>query len=205
MQLEAWGGWGNSLPKLAVAGSTTESWAVGPAGCMGHPRSLTWCSFPRWHMITHRGNANIQFWPSLFESTEGELGGKKRIIIPFPFFSFLNQQAWPSRLLNSTGLLFLFSLHPSGNHQYLKLCCGGSPVWQVSCSAAGKLQTFSTRGLDSERLAEVPETGRIRAEGAEGLSLGRRDDWPRQGRVICSTQNREEKNYISQGHLMLQL
>lgn len=32
------------------------------------------------------------------------------------------------------------------------------------------------------------ETGRIRAEGAESLSLGRRDNRSKQGRVICSTQ-----------------
>lgn len=72
----------------------------------------------------------------------------------------------------------------------------------MSCSAAGKLQVFATNGPDSERLAELPETGRIAAEGAEGLNLGRRDDRSEQGRIICSTQNRlagtlaEEKPHL---------
>jgi len=52
-----------------------------------------------------------------------------------------------------------------------------------------KLQAFATKGPDSERLAELTETGRIRAQGAGSLDLGRRDDRSEQGRVICSTQH----------------
>lgn len=135
--------------------STTECWAVGSAGCPGHLQTLTWGLFPWWHMMTLTGNPGIQFWPPLFESAERELIRDYYpfflfFLIPFPFFSSLNQQAWPIRLPNSTGLLFLFFLCPSGSHQCLKLCRGGSPVWQVICSAAGNFWPFATNGPDSE-------------------------------------------------------
>lgn len=115
-------------------------------------------------------NAGIQFWPSLHENIGGKTGGGK-IIISYPVFPLLNQQALPSRLPNSTGLIFLLFLHPSRSHQHLKLCHGGRSAWKI-CSK-GSLQDFATNGPSSERPSELLETSRI---GAEGLSLGRKNN-----------------------------